>query len=355
MDTILGQPRAIETLRQSLRSGRLHHAWIFAGSQGVGKFTAAVAFAKILLEVEGDPTGRAARLIEEGTHPDLHIIRRDLAPFSSNAELRRKKLSNIPVDLLREHMVGGHSGGRYFEPRIFHSPRLARAKVFIIDEAELLDREEGQNSLLKTLEEPPPRTYIILVTTQPDRLLPTIRSRAQRVSFLPLDDVAMQIWWQRSGLGKDLPAEEREWIDRFAQGSPGMAAMAIEDRLFEWRGVIEPIIREAERGHFVPGAGDAIAKLVDEFAKGEQSDDENASKELGNREGAKRVFLMLGAHAGRRLHDVVARGADPHRALRRIDQIREAERALASSVNMRFVFEDLIAQWVEQGSPASAR
>jgi len=349
MHTILGQSRAVAILQQALRSSRLHHAWIFAGPQGVGKFTTAIEFAKILLEAESDPSGRALHLLDEGTHPDLHIIRRDLAPWSANADLRRKKLSNIPVDLLREHMVGGYSGDRYFEPKVFHSPRLARAKVFIVEEAELLDGH-GQNSLLKTLEEPPAHTYIILITTLPDRLLPTIRSRAQRVSFLPLDDESMREWWERSGLAANLSPEMREWIDRFAEGSPGMAAMAIEDRLYEWRGVIEPIMREAERGRFVPGSGEAIAKVVDEYAKSQQDEDENASKELANREGARRVFLMLSAHARGRLRNAVARGNDPQRALRAIDIVRDAERGLGANVNMKFVFEDLVAQWVQSGA-----
>jgi DNA polymerase-3 subunit delta' len=343
----------LATLEEALQSGRIHHAWIFAGPLGVGKFTAALEFAKVLMGAAPSGDNRASRMIEDGTHPDLHIIRRDLAPYSISAEIRRRKLSNIPVDLLREHMVGGMVGDHYVEPKVFHSPRLAPAKVFIIDEAELLDAH-GQNSLLKTLEEPPKHTYIMLITTQPDRLLPTIRSRAQRIAFLPLDPASMTEWWKRSGLEEAMSPEVREWIDRFAEGSPGMAAMAVEDGLYEWRGAIEPILREAERGRFVAGAGEAVAKLVDSFAKSEQKEDDTESKELANRDGARRVFLMMSAIARRRLGDTVARSDDAEPWLRTIDLIAEAERQIAANVNMKFVFEDLIAQWTDQFAPAGA-
>ena len=79
-------------------------------------------------------------------------------------------------------------------------------------------RESQVAATLKLLEEPPAGTVIILVTTREDRLLPTIRSRCQRVAFAPLDDQAMQSWLASADLAVD--PESRRWIERFAEGSP---------------------------------------------------------------------------------------------------------------------------------------
>ena len=99
---------------------------------------------------------------------------------------------NSPVDVLRQHMIGGWTKDppRFHEAPAYLTPLSAPAKTFIIDEAELIDTV-GQNALLKTLEEPPRRTYIFLVTSRPERLLPTIRSRCQHVRFVPLDHASM--------------------------------------------------------------------------------------------------------------------------------------------------------------------
>ena len=146
MNRILGQPRAIDVLQASLRSGRIHHAWIFSGPPGVGKFTTAVEFARILLDpdagpnlggmIEADPEGRTSRLIDAGTHPDLHVIRKELALYSENAELRRKKLTNIPIDLLRETMLGGKSGEKQLDAqRIYGGGRVGINAIAHMDTA----------------------------------------------------------------------------------------------------------------------------------------------------------------------------------------------------------------------------
>ena len=97
-DDLIGHPRAAETLDASITSGKVHHAWIFHGPQGIGKFTAALAFAALLLDpettpdltgkVRPDPGSRVQHLLRTGTHPDLHVIRKELARFSDNASVR---------------------------------------------------------------------------------------------------------------------------------------------------------------------------------------------------------------------------------------------------------------------------
>ncbi|MHC4219396.1 MAG: DNA polymerase III subunit, partial [Planctomycetota bacterium] len=251
LDHILGQPKALETLTAGLRSGRIHHAWIFSGPKGVGKFTTAMTLARVLLDPKADddpntaPDPETVRLIRDGLHPDLHVICKELALYSDDTSLQKRKLMNIPVGVLREHLIGGQVGEKFHEARAYMTPVRGHAKVFIIDEAELIVRV-GQNALLKTLEEPPPRTYIFLITSRPQRLFPTIHSRCQHVQFVELDPEAMGVWFKRSGL--DLEGPQRRWVEQFAQGSPGLAKLAAGHGFYEWQVTLNPMLKELDQG-----------------------------------------------------------------------------------------------------------
>ncbi|MHC4415198.1 MAG: DNA polymerase III subunit [Planctomycetota bacterium] len=354
MHRILGQSRAIETLNAALRSGRLHHAWIFAGPRGVGKFTTAVELAKILLDPDPtpDPQGRTVRLIEAGTHPDLHVIQKELALYSEDPTLRGKKLLNIPIDVLRENMIGGHVRERYYEPSVFKTPLLGHGKVFIIDEAELLahGRNESQNALLKTLEEPPPRTYIFLVANRPQRLLPTIHSRCRHVQFSPLDAEAMAAWFERAAL--DVGEQERVWIERFCQGSPGLAQLAARYGFHGWHTRLEPMLGQLEAGSFPAEMGQAMAALVEAFATAWVRQHVNASKDAANKDGARHLLSLLAAEVRRRLAERIERGEDPAGWLEVVDLLRSAERQLAANVNLKLLLENLVVQWAQ--TPAAA-
>ena len=271
---ILGQSRALRALGCALASGHVHHAWIFHGPAGVGKFRTAEEFARILLDPASTASHRAtlqaprdtpcARLIDAGTHPDFHVIRKELASISESRELRDRKQMNIPLELLRERMLGGMtSSGRHHESGVFRTASLGHGKVFIIDEAELLDAD-GQNAMLKTLEEPPAGTTIVLVTQQEDRLLPTIRSRCQRVAFGPLGAQEMVQWWQTDG--PTLPDDDKSFIDSFAEGSPGMATRAVQHGIAAWNAELSPLFDALESGRYPLGLSDRMAEISDEFA-----------------------------------------------------------------------------------------
>ncbi len=215
MDKILGQARAIDMLQAALRTGHAHHAYVFHGSAGVGKFTTAKAFAKIILchDPQTDLGGRviacggcaSCRLLRgesgsaqnSGVHPDFLVVTKELARFSDDRKIRERKQLTIPVEVLESQFI---------EP-IHRAPQLRHNKVLVIDEAELID-SRGQNLLLKTLEEPPAGMYLILVTASEDKLLPTIRSRCQRHRLRPaaVDEVLDR--WLKGALleGMDGPA-----------------------------------------------------------------------------------------------------------------------------------------------------
>ena len=345
MDEIVGQNEAVRALDAALSSGRLAHAHVFAGPEGVGKRTTALAFARVLLchDPASDEAGRwracgacaACRAHETGAgHPDLHVVRKELALHSANPELRRRKLLRIPVDLLRERMLGGRSGdGRVHEAPAHMRPHLGHRKVFVVDEAELLD-DAAQNALLKTLEEPPAGTHLILVTSAEDRLGPTIRSRCQRVGFAPLDREAITAWAERYAARRreaidaelasatqkkqrerltaerdELAALDDAALERlrfFAGGSIGRAELALRFGLLEWQSAVLPALDEMAAGRFSPELGKRMRERIEGFAKAWVEAHDNASKDAANRRGAE---LMLGLVAERLRDGLRARAA----------------------------------------------
>ncbi len=164
---VVGQERAIGILRAALANQRLHHALLFTGPAGVGKRTAALALASALdCELApGEGCGRCSTCtrIADGIHPDVITLAREGA-----AQI-------VPIETVRAQVVAA----------VGLPPHEARERVFLIDEATAL-QPAAANALLKTLEEPPARTRFVLMTVAPDQLLPTIRSRCQRVAFAPL-------------------------------------------------------------------------------------------------------------------------------------------------------------------------
>lgn len=363
MDRILGQPAALEALRNQLLTGRVHHAQIFHGPSGTGKFTTAIAFARELLchdpvsDLHGNQSacGQCAscklfRQIEEAeesddptatlasAHPDLHIITKELALFSDDAQERARKLTSIPVGVIREHLLGPAS----------LAPQLNHGKVFIVDEAELLN-PTGQNALLKTLEEPTEGTYLILVTSSEHRLLPTIRSRCQRVAFGPLDDAAVARWL--SEYHAELDEQTAKWVVGFAQGSLGRASLAVRFELVQWgTAVLSPVQRLAKSGRPEPGLGAAIGDCVDGFAAAWVAAHKNASKEAANRRAAALMGSMISNFARRRLASL-AEQCDPKTPIDSeaqltpwlgvIQAVSEFERQLASNVNLKLCCEGL--------------
>jgi DNA polymerase-3 subunit delta' len=352
MEHIVGQPAAIETLTNALASGRVHHAWVFHGPHGVGKFTTATAFAKVLLcpNAQADLTGRitacstceSCRLIdsEDGAHPDLHVITKELALFSDDASTRNRKLMTIPLDVLRTRLLGP----AYLRASMNHG------KVFIIDEAELLDLN-GQNTLLKTLEEPPEGTYLILVTAHDERLLPTIRSRCQRVSFGRLDDEQVAQWVNEQ---PDVEPAHVEQIVRFARGSIGRAALAIEFELDSWVRKIEPMVDDLAKGRAVPELGATMAKLADDYAAAWVDSRKNASKDAANKAAIRTLVGLLGALCSERLeslaptcdaNDPAGGEATLRPWLVGVELLQEAELQLTGNVAPALLLDNLAVQW----------
>jgi len=340
---IIGHARALSVLASSLRSGRVHHAWIFHGPEGVGKRTVAEAFGLALLDetarVEGgaivsDPSSPTRALAESGVHPDLHVVTKELARFSEDASVRGRKLTSIPKEVLVERVIEPASRSAHIK-----SDALA-SKVFVLDEAELMN-DAGQNALLKTLEEPPAGTVIVLVTSSEDRLLATIRSRCQRVAFGPLSEAEMEEWSRREGFtnGRALA---------LASGRPGVAVQAEETGLDGWLDRLEPMLRDAERGVFSADLGATMKTLIDDWAKAHVEAHAGASKDAANKAGTRKLLELLSerVRAGMRASssDVGGNRARIERRVRELELIGEAGTHVARNVNLQLAMENLAAQ-----------
>jgi DNA polymerase-3 subunit delta' len=200
---LVGNQRNKEILQRLLKNGRVNSTLIFAGPDGVGKRQFALAFAKAV-NCQKAPAGAYAldccdecsvcRRIDAGAYGDVTAIRPD-GQFIKIAQTRE------------------------MAEEVYYRPREGRQRFFIIDEADRL-REEAANSLLKTLEEPPATSTIILLTARPDALLLTIRSRAQRLNFAALSVSEME---QYLAENFPRPAPDTALLARITEGRIGQA------------------------------------------------------------------------------------------------------------------------------------
>jgi DNA polymerase-3 subunit delta' len=348
---VLGQDRAVAILERAIRARKVHHAWIFEGPLGVGKFTTALAFAAMLLDdttSEGlggaltpDPDSRTQVMLRHGSHPDLVVVTKELGAYSEDADVRGRKHTTISVDVVREFMLG--TG---WQAAQVARPDALAAKVFIIDESEMLN-EASQNSLLKFLEEPPPRTVLMLVCNNPETLLPTIRSRCQRVALAPLTSEHMRSWLKASGLELD-PAQHRFLLD-FAAGSPGALKLCHETGIAAWWQRLEPLLSQAQQGKHVVELGPLMHEMIDAWAKARVEAAPQSSKEAANHAAAAWMLRLLAWEYASKLR---GRGASPERtgqALSAIDAIREADAEVDANVNTLFVFDKLAAVLARPG------
>ena len=269
LSEIRGQKRAVELLLSALRMGRVHHAWLFAGPDGVGKETTARAFAQSLLcetPLEGEACGGclACQKVERGAHPDLLVVLPE-ARAVDRGLLSREELGRTPSRDLRIEQV------RDLEGMLALAPVEAKCRVVLLVGADSMN-VPAQNAFLKTLEEPPVGTHLVLLAETADALLPTIRSRCVRVPFapLPLDLVA-----ERVAEARGVPEQQARLLAALAGGSLGRAMELTTEALEDRARILEeleqldasdfrPLLALAER--IAAGGRDGAEILLDAIA-----------------------------------------------------------------------------------------
>jgi DNA polymerase-3 subunit delta' len=228
---LIAQDRALSPLRSALRRGALHHAYLFGGPDGVGKGRAARLLAQAA-NCEGgvagpgglrdDACGACApcRKIAKGIHPDVLVLAEERVMAKAGAwepKGGRSPSKDIVVDQVRD-VVDRRLALKRFE---------GRRRFVLIDPADAMN-PQAQNALLKTLEEPPDGTTLVLVSASPDALLPTIRSRCLRVPFAPIPLAAVAERLEAEGH----PPEKARLAAALSGGSLGRA-LAVNDAALE--------------------------------------------------------------------------------------------------------------------------
>jgi DNA polymerase-3 subunit delta' len=224
---MLGAEKAEQSFLEAYNSGRMHHAWILAGPEGVGKATFAYRAARFLLSRPQGATIQPAatldlpddhpvtRQILASSHPDLFVLRRMPSKDNIRKILSGNAKIGVPSDIIVEHARDAL--------RIFNSTSGGDGwRVLIVDRADNLN-ESSSNALLKTIEEPPPRSVILMVTQAVGRLLPTIRSRCRVLPFSELRSSDIEEILRHSGEAPD------EALNRHAaQTAHGSARLAFQ-------------------------------------------------------------------------------------------------------------------------------
>ncbi|HET9298636.1 MAG TPA: DNA polymerase III subunit delta' [Candidatus Polarisedimenticolaceae bacterium] len=277
---VLGQRSAVELLQRALKEGRLPHALLFQGPDDVGKGAVARTLAAALVcerNAEGDPCGKcsACRRVAAGTHPDVLVVTR----LPRKAGTRRDAEEEDDEEADGEEASGASASRRPGTERkreivveqirelcehAAYAPREGRRRVFLVDPADRMNRA-AQNALLKTLEEPPGRALIVLITARAHLLLPTVRSRCLPVRFGPMPVRALADALQRRGVN----AREALVRAALAGGAPGRALTGDMAALRELRDALLSALEKAASG---PAGLADLPALVSAFAPKEDED-----------------------------------------------------------------------------------
>jgi DNA polymerase-3 subunit delta' len=249
---VVGHARLIELLSRSAAGGTLPPSLLFVGPSGVGKRLTALAVAQALncparidWQLAADACGRctACSRIARGVHPDVVVVE----PGDSGT---------IKIDQVRDVI-----------DRAMYRPFEGRRRVVIIDQADALVAA-AQNALLKTLEEPPSSSVFILVTSRPDVLLPTVRSRCPELRFRPLsaEEIASAL------IARDHTESEARAVAAAADGSLGQALQASAGELVEAREVAQRALAVAAASNDPAGRLDGAKLLLTKSGSGSERD-----------------------------------------------------------------------------------
>lgn len=312
-----------DKLNITRKHGRLPHALLMTGPDGLGKLEFARFLGKSLLcespDIQGMPCGicKQCRLVAAGNQPDIRIIE----PEEGN--------KSIKVDTVRE-LVN----------QSILSVAETRYRVFVIRPAETMG-VAAANALLKTLEEPIERTLLILISANPGKLLATIKSRCQQLAFV-VPPEALALAWLAERIGKDRAKSAA--LLQLARGAPLLAKqMAETDELQCYTQLLKEFL-------LLAGSGAEPVKLAEHWQKQQE-----LSVLLNYMERWLMDIILLGNGANMgdnssigRAGDmkILADGLDLMAVYKLLDSLFETERQLANNINTQLALEQLLLRWV---------
>jgi len=324
--SILGQSDAIAWIERAYTADRLPHGLVFAGPPGVGKGTTARALGALFLchRPSGtSPCGacESCRLMAADTHPDFATIYRQLVRI----EKKDSAAKDLSINVIRQYLLAPAG----------LKPALGHGKVFVVEEAELMNAA-AQNSLLKTLEEPFGRTLIILLSDQPESLLPTIRSRTQTVRFHTLEPAIVA----KELAKRDIDPAIAKSAAVLAEGSLGVALKWIEDGVIPFAQQLHQHLDDLLAGRSPDNLADFFKTAAEAYAKRQVDRDENTSLDQAKREGYS-LYLRLAAQRFRRVLRESANANELDLACTAIESIARADDYLDANVSIAIIFQQL--------------
>lgn len=330
---ILGHERQTAVIRKSVEAGRTPPAYLFHGAEGVGKRQVALSLAQALNctgdHGPGDSCGacRFCRNIAAGCHPNVMTLTLEVNPDTGKL---RQEIVIEQVRAAQEFLSLTSVGGG--------------DKALIVDDAHLLN-EKASNAFLKTIEEPPEHSHVILVTSRPNSLLPTILSRCRSVSFQPLPEgLVAGFLMGRKGMEEG----DASLVARLTGGRIGAALAEDAETLAGRRGdFLKQMVRVAEKGH-----ADLVKDAEAAAKKDGALEDFVAFGTLWFRD---LLVILVGGGAGlaynRDMGGELARWAGmttPYRCEEALGLLRQAGRSLEKTINRRLLAEDLFFRMKEE-------
>jgi DNA polymerase-3 subunit delta' len=335
---VRGHESLVKSFQRVIQAGRLGHAYLFAGPEGIGKRLFAIELAKALLceaagaaeRLDGCDHCPACTQIEAGTHPDFQIV-----------GLPEDK-HEFPISLMQELIR--HLGLK---------PARGKHRVAIIDDADDLN-EEAANCFLKTLEEPPPRSLLILVGTSPERQYPTILSRCQVIRFALLPPALIAELLRREGV-----SEEALQLVRLSRGSLGDARQLADPAVSRFRRELSEALSQPRLSSV------ALAEKVVRFS--EEGGKESAAKRQRGRLALRFIIELLrtALHVQQSLKPALsdaseqpaatalARRVSEDRLLRALSRCLEADYQVDRRLQLVLVLEAVVDSITQTLQPAT--
>lgn len=315
---LIGQARAVRLLQRGLAAGRIAHAYLFTGPGGIGKRAAALALAQALNcqrgEAVDDGCGacQSCRKIARGLHPDVQVIE------PGGATLKIEQVRALQADAAL-------------------GPYEAKRKVFILDRAEKMT-EQAANALLKTLEEPPGWTVIVLLTTTPSALPSTIVSRCQMVTFSAISPDALEAFL----LGRGVDPTRARLMVSFSGGSIGRA---LSDEVASLASTRDLLLEELGRG--LQAGPAALIDLAEKLAKDREGLQQNLEvlsvwlRDLMVAKASRRQEWLVNQDRGEEVGRH-AEGVTMEAILDGLRAVHAAMDGLARNANPRLALENLL-------------